>query len=426
MAAVAGANPNYGIGDPGGSFVGIGAMTRACNVPNALQPTIPGGGLLGPDGYVPIWSNPGYDITPPVVSGALGGSGSTNSGGDQGWDQPFWMDPDFFKPEPIPKPTLLGASKKSGGTGSAPSFGGSRPAGGLGIAPDLMKKGKKSVSVKKKKSGKKPKGFGVSVKTGTNNKKPNSNLDSFSSSGKIKKPNDGNFQKQENPETYIYEDIFDFDTVFTYTLGWHTGTLEELEVWAELKSQWGDEYFRFVCQYLIPEFENFYMDNPDYHDNVHCSVWADDFVDVYYDAIEAWQDAGNDYFLSSDGYSIDQTICKYDSSMLATSAISAGTSGVGAGIGVTIGAFGGPIGIVAGGLIGGAAGFTYGLFVNRTRKPGHHWAEFGPKDRTIHMPFDPRRAYLAHPHQNWRFHDNGTSPDMFYLWGETLGFNNLP
>jgi len=42
-------------------------------VPNALQPTIPGGGLLGPDGYVPIWSNPGYDITPPVVSGALGG-----------------------------------------------------------------------------------------------------------------------------------------------------------------------------------------------------------------------------------------------------------------------------------------------------------------------------------------------------------------
>jgi len=73
MAAVAGANPNYGIGDPGGSFVGIGAMTRACNVPNALQPTIPGGGLLGPDGYVPIWSNPGYDITPPVVSGALPG-----------------------------------------------------------------------------------------------------------------------------------------------------------------------------------------------------------------------------------------------------------------------------------------------------------------------------------------------------------------
>jgi len=75
MAAVAGANPNYGIGDPGGSFVGIGAMTRACNVPNALQPTIPGGGLLGPDGYVPIWSTPGYDITPPVVSGALGGGG---------------------------------------------------------------------------------------------------------------------------------------------------------------------------------------------------------------------------------------------------------------------------------------------------------------------------------------------------------------
>jgi len=73
MAAIAGENPNYGIGDPGGSFVGIGAMTRACNVPNALQPTIPGGGLLGPDGYVPIWSNPGYDITPPVVSGALPG-----------------------------------------------------------------------------------------------------------------------------------------------------------------------------------------------------------------------------------------------------------------------------------------------------------------------------------------------------------------
>jgi len=96
MAAVAGANPNYGIGDPGGSFVGIGAMTRACNVPNALQPTIPGGGLLGPDGYVPIWSNPGYDITPPVVSGALPG------GFPLPWDG---FDPTMPLPSPVQPPS---------------------------------------------------------------------------------------------------------------------------------------------------------------------------------------------------------------------------------------------------------------------------------------------------------------------------------
>ena len=168
MAALAGANPNYGIGDPGGSFVGIGAMTRACNVPNALQPTIPGGGLLGPDGYVSIWSNPGYDITPPVVSGALGGSGSTNSGGGGRPGRP-WHD---FNP-------VMSSPGGSNG-GSKTSFGGSRPAGGLGIAPDLMKKGKKSDIVKKPKSSKKPNGIGVSATT-----------------GKIKKP--GNERKGQIP-----------------------------------------------------------------------------------------------------------------------------------------------------------------------------------------------------------------------------------
>jgi len=40
-------NPAYGFGDTiGGSFAGFGRMTRACNIPNEIQPTTPPDGLL--------------------------------------------------------------------------------------------------------------------------------------------------------------------------------------------------------------------------------------------------------------------------------------------------------------------------------------------------------------------------------------------
>jgi len=54
-------NPAYGIGDiPGGTFVGLDRFHAACSIPNDLQPSIPPGGLLGPDGVIPFDRVPGY------------------------------------------------------------------------------------------------------------------------------------------------------------------------------------------------------------------------------------------------------------------------------------------------------------------------------------------------------------------------------
>ena len=57
-------NPNYGLGDQAGSFVGIGRMDAACNVPNDMQPSTPPGGLFGPGANPPLWGNPGYSPPP--------------------------------------------------------------------------------------------------------------------------------------------------------------------------------------------------------------------------------------------------------------------------------------------------------------------------------------------------------------------------
>jgi len=57
-------NPAWGIGDiPGGTFVGMDRFFAACNIPNDLQPAIPPGGLLGPDGVAPWGRFPGYTPT---------------------------------------------------------------------------------------------------------------------------------------------------------------------------------------------------------------------------------------------------------------------------------------------------------------------------------------------------------------------------
>jgi len=79
-------NPEHGFGDTiGGSFAGFGRMTRACNIPNEIQPTTPPEGLFGPDGFIPIWGNPGYN--PPGIGGKfdfwLAGAGGL-------WDMPWW------------------------------------------------------------------------------------------------------------------------------------------------------------------------------------------------------------------------------------------------------------------------------------------------------------------------------------------------
>ena len=58
-------NPEHGFGDTiGGSFAGFGRMTRACNIPNEIQPTTPPEGLFGPDHFISIWNDPGYE--PPI------------------------------------------------------------------------------------------------------------------------------------------------------------------------------------------------------------------------------------------------------------------------------------------------------------------------------------------------------------------------
>jgi hypothetical protein len=60
-------DPNYGLpSDAGGSFIGVGEMTK-CIMPLPIMPATPPGGLFGPDAFVPFWGNPGYD-TPPDIS----------------------------------------------------------------------------------------------------------------------------------------------------------------------------------------------------------------------------------------------------------------------------------------------------------------------------------------------------------------------
>ena len=80
-------NPAYGIGDiPGGTFVGLDRFHAACSIPNDLQPSIPPGGLLGPDGVPPFDGFPGY--RPP--------SDWTNP-----WDERPDIDPGFHLPMPF-------------------------------------------------------------------------------------------------------------------------------------------------------------------------------------------------------------------------------------------------------------------------------------------------------------------------------------
>ena len=58
-------NPNYGLpADSGGSFVGWGRFEVACNIPNDLQPSIPPGGLFGPEVPMPGWDDPEYKPPP--------------------------------------------------------------------------------------------------------------------------------------------------------------------------------------------------------------------------------------------------------------------------------------------------------------------------------------------------------------------------
>ena len=55
-------DPNFGLpSDSGGSFIELGRMKAACNIPNEIQPAIPPDGLFGPDAILPGWSFPGYN-----------------------------------------------------------------------------------------------------------------------------------------------------------------------------------------------------------------------------------------------------------------------------------------------------------------------------------------------------------------------------
>ena len=60
-------DPNYGLpSDGGGAFTGTGAAPT-CIMPAPMQPSVPVGGLFGPDAFMSFWGNPGYD-TPPNMS----------------------------------------------------------------------------------------------------------------------------------------------------------------------------------------------------------------------------------------------------------------------------------------------------------------------------------------------------------------------
>jgi len=66
-------DPSFGLpSDAGGSFIGIGEMTK-CIMPLPIMPATPPGGLFGPDAFVPFWGNPGYDTPPDITFPDTGG-----------------------------------------------------------------------------------------------------------------------------------------------------------------------------------------------------------------------------------------------------------------------------------------------------------------------------------------------------------------
>ncbi len=68
MMSVGYDDPSTGLGNSVGAFVGIGQMTAICDIPNEIQPGVPGGGLFGPDGIVPWGTMPGYKPEKPTTN----------------------------------------------------------------------------------------------------------------------------------------------------------------------------------------------------------------------------------------------------------------------------------------------------------------------------------------------------------------------
>jgi len=61
-------DPNYGLpSDGGGSFIGSGGAPT-CIMPMPMQPSVPVGGLFGPDAFMSFWGNPGYDPPPDIFN----------------------------------------------------------------------------------------------------------------------------------------------------------------------------------------------------------------------------------------------------------------------------------------------------------------------------------------------------------------------
>jgi len=133
-------DPSFGLpSDAGGSFIGVGEMTK-CIMPLPIMPATPPGGLFGPDAFVPFWGNPGYDtpanitnpgvfmplpsgawdeinsiLADPGLGGAVGGSPSIPSLGSIASGPPVitggppsWKDrmPEIMPARPRPRPSL--------------------------------------------------------------------------------------------------------------------------------------------------------------------------------------------------------------------------------------------------------------------------------------------------------------------------------